>query len=233
MCEAKLGHLAEAETALADYRRLWGEANPKATSPPPLLAEAEAVLREASERAGAGRPPRRPRIVRGAEAGPPPGPPDEEAHAAIPVAEGRPPIADDPSGRGRPRQAAGDLVPLGSESIGGRRHPRPVTPTDSGDPRAIGLARVVTTPADRAPGIGNSLRRGGSKVGQRWVKTGVRAVVGAVAPLRGSSRPDYVPVTSHPLTSYPAKAWIPTHPSTRWVGIPAPRSGGRSGRGRR
>jgi WD40 repeat protein len=47
MAQAKLGHRAEAEAALANYRRLWSEANPKATTPPPLEDEAENVLSEA------------------------------------------------------------------------------------------------------------------------------------------------------------------------------------------
>ena len=55
MSEAKLGHRAKAEAALANYRRLWAEANPKATTPPPLQEEAEQALSEAFKTAGSGR----------------------------------------------------------------------------------------------------------------------------------------------------------------------------------
>jgi hypothetical protein len=52
MSEAKLGHRAKAATALANYRRLWSEANPKATTPPPLQDEAEKALSEAFKTQG-------------------------------------------------------------------------------------------------------------------------------------------------------------------------------------
>jgi hypothetical protein len=55
MTEAKLGHRKEADAALANYRRLWAEANPKATTPPPLQDEADKVLSEAFKTAGASR----------------------------------------------------------------------------------------------------------------------------------------------------------------------------------
>ena len=47
MAEARLGHRHEAETALANYRRIGAQANPKATTPPPLLAEVEQTMSEA------------------------------------------------------------------------------------------------------------------------------------------------------------------------------------------
>ena len=49
MSEAKLGHRKEADAALANYRRLWVAANPKATTPPPLEEEAEKVVAESPE----------------------------------------------------------------------------------------------------------------------------------------------------------------------------------------
>ncbi len=55
MAEARLGHRAQAETALANYRRLWAEANPKATTPTALQIEAEETVREAFKNAGGGR----------------------------------------------------------------------------------------------------------------------------------------------------------------------------------
>ena len=55
MAEARLGHRAQAETALANYRRLWAQANPKATTPPPLLVEVEQTMSEASKTIGTGR----------------------------------------------------------------------------------------------------------------------------------------------------------------------------------
>jgi hypothetical protein len=42
--EAKLGHRAQADAALANYRRLWVAANLKATTPPPLQEEAELAM---------------------------------------------------------------------------------------------------------------------------------------------------------------------------------------------
>jgi hypothetical protein len=47
MAEARLGQRAQAETALASYRRLWAEGNPKATSSPPLLIEVEKTVNQA------------------------------------------------------------------------------------------------------------------------------------------------------------------------------------------
>jgi hypothetical protein len=47
MAEAKLRNRAKAETALANYRRLWAEANPKATTSPPLLIEVEKTMSDA------------------------------------------------------------------------------------------------------------------------------------------------------------------------------------------
>ena len=47
MAEARLGHRDKAETALANYRRLWAEANPKASTTTPLLAEVEQRMSEA------------------------------------------------------------------------------------------------------------------------------------------------------------------------------------------
>ena len=44
LTQARLGNRTEAEVALANARKLWAEANPSATSPSPLLIEAEAVL---------------------------------------------------------------------------------------------------------------------------------------------------------------------------------------------
>jgi Ribonuclease G/E len=41
MTEAKHVRQHEAKAALANYRRLWAEANPKVTTPPPLLIEVE------------------------------------------------------------------------------------------------------------------------------------------------------------------------------------------------
>ncbi len=55
MSEAELGHRAKAEAALANYRRLWAEAKPKATTLPPLQEEAEKVLSEAFKTAGSSR----------------------------------------------------------------------------------------------------------------------------------------------------------------------------------
>jgi Flp pilus assembly protein TadD len=55
MAEAKLGHRTEAETAQANYRRLWAEANTKATTPPPLMAEVEQTMSEAFKTTGTAR----------------------------------------------------------------------------------------------------------------------------------------------------------------------------------
>ena len=55
MAEARLGHRAQAETALANYRRLWAEANPKASTPPPLLAEVEQTMSKAFKSTGTSR----------------------------------------------------------------------------------------------------------------------------------------------------------------------------------
>ena len=52
MAEARLGHRAQAETALANYRRLWVEANPKATIPPALLIEVEKTVGDAFKATG-------------------------------------------------------------------------------------------------------------------------------------------------------------------------------------
>jgi hypothetical protein len=52
MAEARLGHRAQAEMALAHYRRLWAETNPKATIPPPLLSEVEKTVSEAFKTSG-------------------------------------------------------------------------------------------------------------------------------------------------------------------------------------
>jgi hypothetical protein len=57
MAEARLGHRAEAEAALANCRRLWAEANATANSPPPpLIAEGEKTVKQAF--GAAARPPR-------------------------------------------------------------------------------------------------------------------------------------------------------------------------------
>ena len=52
MAEARLGHRPKAETALANYRRLWADANTKATAPPPLLTEVEQTTCEAFKTIG-------------------------------------------------------------------------------------------------------------------------------------------------------------------------------------
>jgi hypothetical protein len=46
MTEAKLGHRTEAEAALANYRRLWAERIPKASTPSPLMIEVEQTVSE-------------------------------------------------------------------------------------------------------------------------------------------------------------------------------------------
>jgi hypothetical protein len=56
MAEARLGHRAQADTALAIYRRLWAEANPKASMPPLLLAEVEHTICQAFNGAGGAMP---------------------------------------------------------------------------------------------------------------------------------------------------------------------------------
>jgi hypothetical protein len=55
MTEAKLGHQHEAKAALANYRRLWAEANPKATTQPPLMTEVEQTVSEAFKTTGTAR----------------------------------------------------------------------------------------------------------------------------------------------------------------------------------
>jgi hypothetical protein len=51
MAEARLGHRAESEAARASYRRLWADANPKASTPQPLMDEIEKTVSEAFDRA--------------------------------------------------------------------------------------------------------------------------------------------------------------------------------------
>jgi hypothetical protein len=55
MAEARLGHRTEAQAALARYRLLWAEANPKASTPSLLTIEVEQTVSEAFQTTEKGR----------------------------------------------------------------------------------------------------------------------------------------------------------------------------------